>query len=230
MQRWRWNSGDHVRLRRAFAGAVLLETNYSQAWQDIWVLQVLRGIRGGTYLEIGANHPQIHNNTALLSSMYEWNGVSIEFDPGFLHEWASLRAKDTFICADALTLDYLALIKGSFGMDCKRIDYLQLDIEPSIRTLEVLRRMPLDHVRFSAITFETDAYSKDQRARTESRELLRSHGYELAVADVLVDYAAVSANPIPFEDWWIDSQLTAELGLTRENMGNFCKPQEVIFV
>jgi hypothetical protein len=229
LKRWRWRGEDHSHLRRPFPGASGLVRNFSQAWQDIWVLQTLGGLRSGKYIEIGANHPVANNNSYLLSSSFEWRGVSVEYDPSHLPAWASLRPNDTFICADALTLDYLALIKGSFGADCKRIDYLQLDIEPSIKTLEVLRQMPLDHVRFSTITFETDAYSKDQRARSESREVLRAHGYELVVADVLVDYAAVSANPIPFEDWWIDSQLTAELGLTSENMGAFCKPQEVIF-
>ncbi len=229
LKRWEWRRDDHVRLRRPFGGAALLERNYSQAWQDIWVLQTLKGLRHGTYLEVGANHPTFHNNSFLLGSVYEWRGVSLEYSPSHLPDWATHRPDDTFICADALTLDYLALIQGSFGLACERIDYLQLDIEPSIKTLEVLRRMPLDRVRFSTITFETHAYTGDLRARSESRELLMAHGYQLAVADVLVDYAAISDAPIPFEDWWIDSKLVAELGLTKENIGSSCKPQEVLF-
>ena len=93
--------------------------------------------------------PTFHNNSFLLGSVYEWRGVSLEYSPSHLPDWATHRPDDTFICANALTLDYLALIQGSFGLTCERIDYLQLDIDPSIKTLEVLRRMPLDRVRFS---------------------------------------------------------------------------------
>ena len=229
LQRWRWREDDHCKLRRPFPGASSLQRNFSQAWQDVWVLQTLGGLRQGKFLEIGANHPFMNNNTYLLSSSFAWRGVSLEYNPSHLPDWAKHRPDDTFICANALTLDYLALIQGSFGLTCERIDYLQLDIEPSIKTLEVLRRMPLDRVRFSTITFETDAYTGDLRARSESRELLMAYGYQLAVADVLVDYAAISDAPIPFEDWWIDSKLAAELGLTKENIGSSCKPQEVLF-
>ena len=228
-QRWQWRSGDHAKLRRMFPGADLLEESHSQAFQDIWVLQALQGMRGGNYLEIGANHPVINNNTALMSSMYEWTGVSIEFDPSFLHAWATQRAKDTFLCADALALDYAQLIEASYPRGTTRIDYLQLDIEPSLNTLEVLRRMPLDQIRFSTITFETDAYAGDPTAKNESRKLLSSHGYLLICADVLVEYKPLSETPIPFEDWWVDGHLTEAFQFSDLQRGEACCPQELIF-
>jgi hypothetical protein len=90
------------------------------------------------------------------------------------------------------------------------VDYLQLDIDPSVNTLAVLQRLPLDLYRFSVITFETDAYTGDHRARDESRELLGRHGYELVAQDVCVVFSPVSSNPIPFEDWWIDPAIVAK--------------------
>ena len=32
----------------------------------------------GSYVEIGAGHPVISNNTALLESLYQWEGIGLE--------------------------------------------------------------------------------------------------------------------------------------------------------
>ncbi len=165
---------------------------------------MLDGRLNGRYLEVGANVANFHNNTALLNSAFSWEGISLEYDPACLQSWMTERPDGNFVIADALAIDYREAIAQWFGPDTKRIDYLQLDIDPSFNTLKVLKRLPLDTHRFSVITFETDAYSKDFRARDESREILRQHGYELVAKNLCVMYAVVSPDPIPFEDWWVD--------------------------
>jgi len=52
----------------------------SMEGQDQWVLNLLSGKRGGTYVEIGGGHPRLGNNTFLLENSFGWVGVSIEID------------------------------------------------------------------------------------------------------------------------------------------------------
>jgi hypothetical protein len=191
-------------LRFGFAGSDAMERNYSQAWQDIFVLMAHRGKAGGTYLEIGAHVPIENNNTFLLQTSYGWTGVSIELDTAHLPSWIRDRPDGQLLIADALAIDYAEALPLWFDSALKRVDYLQLDIDPSINTLAVLKRLPLDEWRFSLITLETDAYAGDHRARDESRAILSDHGYVPIARDIAVLFAPVSAVPIPFEDWWAD--------------------------
>lgn len=193
-------------LRFPFASAQTILKNFSQAWQDLFVLTMLDGRRDGRYLEVGANVANFHNNTSLLNTVFGWQGISLEYDLSCLQSWIQERPEANFILADALSLDYAQALPCWFGQENTRVDYLQLDIDPSFNTLQVLKRLPLDTHRFSVITFETDTYSGDQRARDESREILKSYGYQLVAPDLSVMYAAVSHDPIPFEDWWVDPQ------------------------
>jgi len=62
-----------------FKGSNSLETNYSEVFQDIFVLQCLNGKKGGTYLEIGAGDPINGSNTYLLEKELEWTGLSIDY-------------------------------------------------------------------------------------------------------------------------------------------------------
>jgi hypothetical protein len=202
---WRWQPGLSAHLRFPFEGAASIQQNHSQAWQDLFVLSMLRGMRGGRYLEIGAQVPVVNNNTFLLHDDFGWSGVSVELDPSHFPAWQEERPAGTFVIADALRLDYADALQQWFG-DVRRVEYLQLDIDPSSNTLQVLQRMALDMFRFSVITFETDAYSGDLRARNESRAILQSHGYELVLADARVLFPPAGPEPLAFEDWWVDPQ------------------------
>lgn len=204
---WTWSSDLHSRLVHGFEGADRIERNYSQAWQDIFVMTALRGKRSGRYLEVGAHVPLENNNTCLLHRGFGWDGVSIELDAAHLPAWLRERPQCTLLLADALRLEYASLLPQWYPGPARRVDYLQLDIDPSIHTLEVLERIPLDEWRFSVITFETDAYRDDLRARQRSREILASHGYALVAPDVSVLYTPVNPAPIPFEDWWVDPRV-----------------------
>lgn len=190
------------RLKHKFQGCEKIDSNYSQAYQDMFVLTCLNGKIEGTYLEIGAYHSTSLSNTYLLESAFGWNGVSVDIEPSTSDSFNSDR-KNTLIIADALTLDYKKILDESEFP--KRIDYLQLDIEPQNNTLECLKRIPFDDYRFSVITYETDFYdpsfSREQSLenREKSREILKSKGYFLLVGNV----CNVSNND-PFEDWYID--------------------------
>ena len=59
------------RLKYKFEGVELIDRNYSQAYQDMFVLTMLNGKRNGTYLEIGAMDAKFINNTFLLETMFE---------------------------------------------------------------------------------------------------------------------------------------------------------------
>lgn len=196
-----------ARHRAPFPGLDSLQTNYSQSWQDMFILSMLHGKRDGTFLEIGAQAPVANNNTFLLSHHFNWRGVSVELDPIHTRDWQRYRPDDFILITDALKLNYNEVFESLFSSEPKRLDYLQLDIDPSFNTLQVLKLLPLDCWRFNIITFETDAYSGDLRARDESRELLHRHGYALWAPDVKVLFPPVSPEPIPFEDWWVASEL-----------------------
>ena len=62
-----------------FKGLDALEKNYSDLWQDMFVLAVLDGKEKGTYVEIGAAEPFWMSNTAILEQNYNWTGISFEF-------------------------------------------------------------------------------------------------------------------------------------------------------
>lgn len=190
------------RLKAPFPGLEQVSRNYSQAFQDMFVLSALGGKRGGFFLEVGASDPVFISNTYLLESKFGWRGVSVEINPRSARRFARKR-KSTIIEADALKLDYEQILADSGAPE--RIDYLQVDIDPSSQSLRCLKLLPLDRYRFSVITFETDFYDpeipiEDKLAiREESRQLLRKHGYLLLGAGI--------ANTGPddvFEDWWVD--------------------------
>ena len=153
---WIWKPALAAFLRNPFEGAGHIRKNYSQAFQDIFVLSILDGLKNGRYLEIGAQRPILNNNTYLLHKKYKWSGISIEIDPAHLFEWRKERPKCELIVADALKINYGEAFANWFRptqassfwtrsfrtqnnviRDDNRIDYLQLDIDPSINTLRV---------------------------------------------------------------------------------------------
>jgi hypothetical protein len=181
----------YERLRVKFPGSRSIEQNYSQAYQDMFVLTVLGGKRGGRFFEIGCGDPTFGSNTKLLEE-WDWNGISIDADQAATAKYASER-RSSVITGDATKLDYAALIDHDY-------DYLQIDIDPALNSLEVLLRMPLEKRRFAVITFEHDDYCSPG-IKERSRRYLQSHGYVLVVGNIAPDrYNS-------FEDWWIHPDL-----------------------
>lgn len=190
----RYFQEDLEKLRYKFNGAETIKNNYSQAFQDMFVLSILDGKKNGTYVEIGGDHGVIISNTYLLETEFDWKGVSFEIDQSKVEGYNSIR-DNKCICADAIQFDYKKFFKENNYP--KQIDYLQVDIEPAWQTLNALKALPLDEYRFSAITYETDLYKDGPDAGEEAMEILLSHGYELVVRNV-----ANQNNP--YEDWYVD--------------------------
>jgi tetratricopeptide (TPR) repeat protein len=187
------------KLRYKFPGSEKIVKNYSQVYQDMFVLSMLNGKEGGTFLEIGGAHPFSGNNTALLEKNFGWTGISIEYDEKFISNYKLNRSTD-ILCMDALQIDYDSLLDKHFITNT--IDYLQLDIEPAKNTYECLTKIPFDKYKFAVITYEHDYYVDVTRSyRQKSRDFLQDKGYVLVVSDVSPDGKS------NFEDWWVHPDL-----------------------
>ena len=195
----KYNQTKHDRLRFKFPGSTLIGKNYSQAYQDMFVLAILNGKRNVTYLEIGAQEPFYQNNSALLETEFDWKGTSIEIRQDLCKMFAEQR-KNQILCKDATKINYEKLLdEMNVGTD---IDYLQVDCEPSKTTFEILTAICFEKYRFAVITYEHD-HSVDITSsyRDKSRRFLKSYGYELVVKDVAFN------DEYTFEDWWVHPDL-----------------------
>lgn len=172
-----------------FNGYDDIKNFYSQAGQDLFVLQCLDGKRDGTYLELGCNDPVRENNTILLEQSFNWSGLSIDIDPNYIDMW-SVR-KNPAICRDAQALDYSEILTH---YDSVHIDYLSLDLDYPA-TLHCLESIPLDEIAFSVITYEHEVYSAGTSHRHQSRKILESFGYKIICSDV-------SNLGNAYEDWY----------------------------
>jgi len=172
--------------------------NYSQAFQDRFVLLATDYKRDGKYLEIGAYHPYEHSNTYLLEKNYNWKGISLDINPKSVINFNGKRFNEC-IEADATKFDYKQKMDSlGWGRDW---DYLQLDCEPAANTFLALMQIPFEDYRFRVITYEHDWYCEKNIYRDKSRKYLQSMGYELVVSNVSVD------DNSPFEDWWLHAEL-----------------------
>ena len=177
-------------LKIQFSRCEEIEHNFSEAYQDLFVLMCTNGKENGTFVEIGAAHPEYHSNTALLEKNYNWTGVSVDINPNMFRDWKGRTA--TTVIGDAQTLDWSNLLNR------KHYDYLQIDCEPSLTSLQALLNIPLNQITFSVITFEHDRYVDSSDFVVErSREYLKGAGYVLVIPNVSTEETK------PFEDWWV---------------------------
>ena len=196
----RYFKEDFEKLKYKFPGAADIENNWSQSFQDVFVLTMLQGKKNGVYVEVGADQPRVISNTYLLESEFDWSGVSFELDGDKVIYFNSIR-RNKCICADASTYDYKFLFDERNYP--KQIDYLQLDIDPAEGTLNALKALPLDDYRFTVITYETDVYSSGADIQDEQIKILESHGYQLVSKNV-------KCEGNPYEDWWVDPAIVSE--------------------
>ena len=167
---------------------------YSEVGQDLFVLDSLKYKKDGFYIELGSNDPICNNNTFVLERKYGWKGISFEIDSDFVSSFNFKRQNHCVEC-DATSFDYLKYFKENNVPS--RVDYLQVDIDPSLNSLAALKRLPFSEYRFSTITFEHDRYSSGDAVMLESRDFLSSWGYELRIPNV-------KNGDRDFEDWWVD--------------------------
>ena len=185
-------------LRFNFKNWNIIDKNYSQVLQDIFVLSMLDGKYNGTYLEIGSGDPYHLNNTYLLESVFDWTGKGIEIQKELCDKHSS--RKNEVLCKNALEIDYEELLSSITSTN--NIDYLQLDCEPPETTYKIMTKIPFDKYKFAVITYEHDHYIDATRQyRKKSREFLTSKGYLLVVNDISPE------GKCSFEDWWIHPDL-----------------------
>lgn len=180
----------------------IIKNNYSQAYQDIFILSILNYKSYGTYLEIGSGNPSIGNNTMLLEKDFNWTGVAIEIDEQLSNQYIDQRVNKC-INKDANLIDYNILIKNEFNSST--IDYLQIDCDPPSQSYNILTKIPFNKYKFNVITFEHDYYDdKEKKYKKLSVDYLKNAGYVLLVENVAVDKF------FPFEDWWVHESLYNE--------------------
>ena len=194
-----YTSDKATKLRRTFPGLHLVDRqNFSQCYQDMFVLCMLDGKPKGTFVEIGSGHPVISNNTALLEARYEWTGIGFEIKEHEADLYNEHR-KSPVAFGDATTADFDALFEEvKLG---PVFDYLQVDCEPAQVTFDALKKIDLSKYKFAVITFEHDSYNDGNTVRDASREYLKSFGYKLIADNISVD------DSHPFEDWWCHPDL-----------------------
>ena len=195
----KYDKNSNKQLKFKFEGWENVDKNYSQAGQDLFVLSALNGKRNGLYLEIGAQEPYFQNNTALLETKFDWEGISIEIRDDLCDMFSSQR-NNPIICADATKINYTELL-DSYNKG-EVFDYLQLDCEPSDVTYQILKLMPFDKYKFKLITYEHDHFvDLSNSYRKKSREYLESKGYKILVSNVSPNEWS------SFEDWWYHPDL-----------------------
>jgi len=168
----------------------------SDCAQDKFVLDTLENLRDGFWVELGCRGPVVSSNTHILETLYGWKGLSIDISQSHIDEWQGVRNTDHLLCADALSLDYESLFE-QHGVP-EVVDYLSVDLEPPMITLEALYKIPFDKYKFRVITFEHDAY-RDDRTKEPSRNFLLDLGYTLVNPEILNTYYSGVSNA---EDWY----------------------------
>lgn len=172
--------------------------SYSQAGQDIFVLNLMKG-QTGKFLDLGCFLPKKINNTYLLE-LNGWDGISMDIQ-NLQENWNERKTK--FIQGDCLNIDYKTFLPSHYPE--KVIDYLTLDMEQCGHRFTLLSKVMETDYRFKIITIEHDSYlgqSFVDNEKLPQRKLLQSMGYELICGDLSQMYAP-SMN---FEDWWVDPQ------------------------
>lgn len=186
-------------IKNKFLGLDEIEKNYSEAYQDIFVLTMLKGKKNGTYLEIGAGNSFYGSNTALLEQNFDWKGVSLDIDERFVEMHKTERKNPCFL-KDALITNY-DLLLSSLDLP-KEIDYLQLDCDPPEVTYKILLTIPFELYKFAVITYEHDYYCDETKSYQEkSRKFLEKCGYVRVVNNISPDGLR------SYEDWWVHPDL-----------------------
>jgi hypothetical protein len=71
---------------------------YSIEGTDLILRSILRDVKSGTYLDVGANHPISISNTYLFYQL-GWRGLAVDGHDKFAYLWSQFRAGDTFLTA-----------------------------------------------------------------------------------------------------------------------------------
>jgi len=194
-----YTKDQHHTLKFKFKNSETVEQNFSESYQDLFVLAALNGKKNGTYLEIGSGWPVYGNNTYLLEKDFSWSGISLDIAENFVKMFNDER-KNKCVLKDATIVDYEKFLTG---LDFPaHIDYLQLDCDPPAITYQILQSIPFETRKFAVITYEHDYYCDETKSyREKSRKLLEAYGYKLIANNIAPDDWRM------YEDWWVHPDL-----------------------
>lgn len=170
--------------------------SYSQCGQDLFVLSLLKDVKG-SFLDLGCSLPQRINNTYLLE-LNGWRGLSIDIQ-NFSRQWACRT--NPFMQADCFNVDYNDILSKAY--EGNTIDYLSLDIEVLGERFKLLEKVLQTGYEFKIITIEHDSYigrDFELLERDRQRDILSKHGYVLLCSDV----SHVQHPELFYEDWWVN--------------------------
>jgi FkbM family methyltransferase len=72
-------------------------TRYSRNMEELVIRDFFQDRRDGVFLDVGANHYQLENNTYFLESRLGWSGVAIDALPEFGPDYVKHRPKTKFV-------------------------------------------------------------------------------------------------------------------------------------
>lgn len=191
--------------------------NYSQAEQDLFVLNFLNYKKKGYFLDIGSHDGISFSNTYLLEKEYNWNGLCVELNNDLFCKlsinrscYKSNKVINTYngFC-EFEENDFIGKInKNGINKECitirdllvnnnvlKLIDYFSLDIEGF--EYEVLNSFLFNEYSFKSLTVEHNKYNCGEEIKNKIYKLLIKNNYIRVKEDVLVN------NTLLFEDWYI---------------------------
>ena len=183
---------------------------YSQASQDVFVINLLQHKKNGYFVEIGTNDPIEGNNTYILEKNYDFKGVLVEYESFYENSYKQHRPNSIYIIDDARNINYKKVLDDNKFP--KNIDYLQIDLDvdnkSTLDTLILLDNTVFDTYKFATITFEHDIYRGNYfNTREISREIFKKRGYLLVFPDICTDQGCVGTGWQPFEDWYVHPDL-----------------------
>lgn len=72
------------------------KVSYSLEGEDLILASLLREVGRGIYIDVGANHPTLINNTYRFYQM-GWSGLAVDGNDSFAQAWAEQRPNDIFV-------------------------------------------------------------------------------------------------------------------------------------
>lgn len=205
-----------------------MNSTYSQAGQDLFILAATNNKHNGYFLEIGSNHHSYNNNSFLLETQYNWKGLLVEYDKSFETSYQIYRNNSIYTINDARLVNYRELLdNNNFPTN---MDYLQIDLDvdnkSTLDTLLLLEETVFDKYKFATITFEHDIYTGNFfDTREISRRIFEKRGYLLAFPDVTVFW---NGKYQPFEDWYVHPDLVSNDFIDKIKLVNTSIHSEII--
>ena len=114
MLRFTFPSVQVARLGRDELSEVRKQGFRSQFGQDYFIARLLGGrVRGGTFVDIGANDPEFNNNTYYFETVLHWDGIAVEPQQEYALAWKGRRRA--------------RLVNCCIGRERRKVEFLQYE-------------------------------------------------------------------------------------------------------